>query len=712
MNKDIYLRFIADNAAAFDKHTENRVYFVTDLISGGLLQDKTLTDYNCECFPGSDLKILEILINSDFFTEYTHPVVIDTPKAITLYKKSTGSAFKEKTALLLSRFSFMGTDGMRGKVSENAAGSPVSAFIGGNLLTAELIKLSSYAYAKMLINSGVIKKGHTACVGNDGRDLTTGWKLNGAMIEGFNSAGLKVCDIGVNPTPYVPWQMLKSSYKAGAMLTASHNPANQNGIKFFLDGKKNLPEGALGDYSFAAWMYGSFLEGMEAVKNPSVENVDIKASAEALLLEMIPSDLVSKLENALIVLDNANGAYAKLSLSLLEKLGLDFICVNETPSGDNINKACGVAEIEGLEEFPASGYEGYLKVVQEVFNQGRRGDRPVYGVVLDGDGDRGFILCYEKDDDAVYTVDGDKSGYIIADYLIRSRNLNPENYRFVVTVESDLMTAYHAKNSLGLNPGIVSVGDKWICTFNEGNLLLGLESSGHLIYPISLKNESGNNVELRTGNGLLTCMMVLTAIGELKLRGKSIREPFESGFSKTFYTYFVDKSLFYNGSAVWNKDRKIIRDGFEKLTESGALSPGTKLVFEDKEDPNMLYASIVEGESLLASIFCRNSGTEDKTAVYIKCKQEMESRLLPMGKELKENHLALMKNKNRIEYKYEKAIVETLADTKELKFAELKSVLDNRFSTDISESDIYSVIYALKKEGRTLYENDLVKLHE
>jgi phosphomannomutase len=716
MEHKAYSEFIEKNKTVFDQLSERRIYFVTDLSSGGLLQAPELIVYNSECFSDSDLELVQILIESAFIHDHKYPLLIETPKAVSLYKKNGNSESRETTALLLSRLSFMGTDGMRGKVVKNKNKLPVREFHEDNLLTPDLIKISSFAYAKMLLDAGVVKEGDTACVGNDGRDITTGWELKKAMIDGFHSAGLRVCDIGINPTPYVPWKMLQSSYAAGAMLTASHNPANQNGIKFFLHGKKNLPEGELGDYSFAAWMYGCSLEKIKAPRKTEAIEVDIKSAAESLLWEMIPRDLLSRLGNPIIVLDNANGAYADLSLSLLKKLKADYICVNEIPSGENINRACGVAEIEGLEEFPPSGYEGYLKVVQEVFNQGRKGDRPVYAIVLDGDGDRGFILNYDREKDTVYTINGDKSGYIIADYFIRSRNLNPHEYNFILTVESDLMTAYYAEKTLGLKSHIVSVGDKWICTFNEGPLLVGLESSGHLIFPIPFTNEKGSPVELRAGNGLLTALMVLSAIGELKLTGKQIREPFEAGFSKTFYTYFVDKTLFYRGSPVWNKDLKIIRDEIQKQILKGNLNPDTELVIENKEETHMLYISILEKGSQLASIFCRNSGTEDKTAVYVKCRQEFKEILLPIGEMLRDNHLASMKNKDRIEYKYEKIIVQALSALEGIPLSRLKSVLDKEFSNDIiasniNESDIYSVVYALKKEGRASINNDLIRLN-
>lgn len=710
MSEETYRAFIEKHRDVFHSLSERRIFFITGLVSGGPLDDENLIGYNGSRFSDYELLILERLINSRFISNYRFPLLIDAPKAVSLFKMAEGTDQSEESVLLLSRLSFMGTDGMRGKVSVRSSSSYVSDFAGKNLMTPELIKLSSYAYSKMLLYGDYIKPGDRVCVGNDGRDITTDWALNKAMIEGFRSSGLNVCDIGVNPTPYVPWKMLKSRYRAGAMLTASHNPANQNGIKFFLDGKKNLPEGELGDYSFAGWMYFYYLKGIHSEGKTILSEPDIRNAAETLLLNAVPSDLSTKLDNAFIVLDNAGGAYGGTSGTILEKLNLDYVCINENPTGHNINKACGVAEIEGMDNFPPENYESYLPVVRQVFDQGRRRDCPVYGVVLDGDGDRGFILYYDKKNDTVYTIDGDKSGYIIARYLIQSRSLEAEDFDFVLTVESDLMTAYHAEKTLGLNTSIVSVGDKWIGAYKGGRLLLGLESSGHLILPLTFENDNGESVELLSGNGLLTCLMVLTAIGELKLTGKEIREPYEPGYSMTHYTYFVDKTLFFNGSPMWKSDRKIIERGFEKLKTSGILGCSSILEFEVKEDAHMLYGSFRENGAQIASIFCRNSGTEDKTAVYIKCKEEMAALLNPIGEDLKMNHLKNMKNRNRIECRCEEIIVESLSDRGELTLSGLKTILDENLDAPMSDADLYSVVYALKKEGRAIVEEDRVSL--
>jgi len=96
-----------------------------------------------------------------------------------------------------------------------------------------------------LIEEGILKADDRAAAGSDGRDAANNRAYEKAMCEGFLKQGLKVDLLGTLPTPYVPLYMLENGIRGGAMLTASHNPANQNGIKFFLDGRKLLPEGRL-----------------------------------------------------------------------------------------------------------------------------------------------------------------------------------------------------------------------------------------------------------------------------------------------------------------------------------------------------------------------------------------------------------------------------------------------------------------------------------
>lgn len=699
-------QFIEDNASVLSRLSDNKVFLVAPLATGGLLSDKALTEVNASYFSADDYVLLETIVNSDYLKNYATPVVVDMAKAVLLYKQQEGETeARVQGAVDLARFSFMGTDGMRGKISTDPSLDPVKAFLNDNLLTPQMIEVTSYAFANMLADNGDVKKGDTACVGNDGRDITTEWALNKAMISGFNKAGLNVVDVAIVPTPFVPYQMLKEGFAAGAALTASHNPANQNGIKYFSHGKKILPEGKIGDYSFAAWVMDGYLKGMGKAEGVNNTVVDLKADAVSFMKNVIPGELKDNLKDALIILDTANGAFHDLALEMMAEYDLNYICVNETPVGSNINRSCGVAEVEGQEEFKASDYEGALTVIKTMFDKGREGDKTVYGIVLDGDGDRGFVLTYNKEKDEVLVVDGDKSGYIMAMYYAKN-GAETSKLNFVTTVESDIMTAFSAKEKLGLQTPIVSVGDKWICTFNEGDLLLGLESSGHLIFPIGFKSDAGKDVELRAGNGMLTALMTLTGITSLGLSTEESFEPYEPGFSKTFYTYFVDKTLFYRGSGVWNKDREILEAEFKALKAEGKVSDETVLVFEDKEDSHMLYASVKEGDKQLGAIFCRNSGTEDKTAVYVKCKVELENVLLPVGVKLKDNHLATMKNVNRIEYKYETAIMAELNSKKDISFDEVKALLANEFGGEIAESDVYGVVYGLKKEGRASFENN------
>ncbi|ERP39092.1 N-acetylglucosamine-1-P-mutase [Chitinivibrio alkaliphilus] len=679
-----------------DELIAQKIFLVDSLETGTLLSRSSRADL----FPDGSESALEELLLSDFFEKYGTPVLIDMQKAVSLYLSSTepDTGERQKTALMMGRVNFMGTDGIRGKVVLNPHKDFIAALLSDNAFTPDLVRITSFAFAEILKRNEIARPGDTFVVGNDGRDKAYEWKLITAVRDGFLRAGINVLDIGVVPTAIIPLKMLQNSFRGGACLTASHNPSNQNGIKFFIDGAKLLPEGDLGDYTLSAYMFNYCR--LEELPDPcaSVEEQNVEDEARNFMKQVLPDSMESILQECTLVFDSANGATHTIGTALLKELKVNFACTNETPRGDNINRECGVAEIEGTELFTAQEYDAHIPFVQELFDRGRaEGSGKVWGVPLDGDGDRGFLLYYDKDSDAVHVLDGDKCGYILARYLIEKKGADPKNTWFISTIESDIMTANAAEKNLGLNKKVVAVGDKWIGNFSEGQLLVGLEISGHLIFPIEVENNAGESQELLSGVGLLTGLITLAAVKELNLYREEILTPFEPGFSETLYTYFVDKSLFYRGSDIWKQDVDLIEEEVAAAKKEGHLPGDVQVSYEEKEDINVLYANIMSGDALLGVLFARNSGTEDKNAVYVKGQQEYKGVLSKIGTRVQGFHIAVMKNTSSVEYFCEKTVKDAVASGS-TSVDDVLSLLENA-GKEVSETDLFAVLHGMKKEG-------------
>jgi phosphoglucosamine mutase len=705
MNPALYAEIIGKHKGRLRSLREKKILLIADCIKGGLLDDPAFVQKNSEFFTDADILTFTKLLCADIFDAYPHPALIDFRKALDVYR-TTDVPEDEciKTALLMSRVNFMGTDGIRGKVVLEPSKDCLCALLQDNAFSPALVETTSFSFGVVLIEQGVLGEGDTVVIGNDGRDLAYGWKLNRAVIDGFGRARLNVLDIGIVPTALVPSTMLRKGLRGGAMLTASHNPSNQNGIKFFIDGKKLLPEGPLGDYALSSRMYTySRLLPLPEKRGSAVHAEVVARDGERLILSALPENAAALLKETILVLDTANGAFSEIAAKVLDTLGVTYSTKNETPTGANINRGCGVAEIEGTERFEGGEYNVHIPFVKELFDKGRVNEAgKVYGIALDGDGDRGFLLFYDKENDCVHVIDGDKSGYLLAEYLIKVKNVDPKGRWFISTIESDLMTAASAEKELGLRTKVVSVGDKWIGNFSEGPILVGVEISGHLIFPIRFKNEAGSEVTLLSGIGLLTGLMALIAIKALRLEPAKIIEPFEPGLSHTYYVYFVDKAKFYRNSALWAADCALVRTEVEAFKKSGALPASTKLTFDEKEDPNVLYATLRNGDGLLGCVFMRNSGTEDKASIYVKGRREFGAALLALGALAQEHHIGQMKNERRIEYVYEKLILNALQKNAETGFADIKVALEKETKSSISESDLLSVVHGLRKEGRVV----------
>ncbi|MCL2344054.1 MAG: hypothetical protein FWC62_09215, partial [Firmicutes bacterium] len=227
-------------------------------------------------------------------------------------------------------------------------------------------------------------------------------------------------------------------------------------------------------------------------------------------------------------------------------------------------------------------------------------------------------------------------------------------------------------------------------------VLVGLEVSGHVMFPIAVRGPGGKTRTLLSGVGLLTGLITICAIKSLNLNEAEIIEPFEPGFSKTNYVFFVDKARFYRGSAVWNRDKELVEKAVGEAVARAKLPEGTVIQCADKEDLNVLYMNLLDGDRLLGVLFMRNSGTEDKNVIYVKGEKQYQKILCEIGAELQAMHIAEMKNKRRAEYKYERALLQNLDENGGV------TTVDRVLSglNGVSEADLFGVVYGLKKEGR------------
>ena len=706
-------KLITENEEILFTLNKRKIFLISNLQSGGLFHDKEKLVQNAVFFSDDSYRIITRLLTSEYILNFPYPVLVDFAKTIEFYKSNASLAENEriKSSFLLSRINFMGTDGIRGKISMETE-DYLKDLSTKNILTPELIRNCVFSFANLLLNKKIIEEHDTVCIGDDGRDRITNGKFKQALIEGFLGANIHVYDLGIVPTGIVPYQILKKDFKAGAVLTASHNPSNQNGIKFFLNGRKLLPEGELGDYTLSALMYFFYIQKTLLERRASVsvsENIVVESTD--FILSVLPQNITNLLQDSVIIFDSANGAFTEIGINVLDALQLDYTSVNDAPNGHNINKNCGIAELEGHDVFHSEFLDSYPRLIRETFSIGRKNDPgKVFGISLDGDGDRGYVVLYNKEKDCVYVINGDKCGYILAEYFLKSRKIEAKDLYFVLTIESDLMIASSVEKNLGLKTKIVSVGDKWIGNFDEGELLIGVEVSGHVIFPIEIVNNLNQKMTLLTGNGLLTSLMLLNAIKELDLSIEKTFLPFKPGISETFYVFFIDKSRFYKGSIVWTKNIELINYEISRLIDNRRLSSDTKLVIEEKEDPNVLYMNIVDANEVHGCIFVRNSGTEDKIATYTLGKQEMIDVLYKIGEKLRKSHSLLMKDKDKLEFKYENLIKTILKKQTEIKVQELKGAMEQTLEHSINENNLYNVLYGLKKEGGIKLEDQIVRL--
>jgi phosphomannomutase len=418
---------------------------------------------------------------------------------------------------------------------------------------------------------------------------------------------------------------------------------------------------------------------------------------------------IEALRDARLIIDVAHGAFAPFAREETAGLGLRANVINDDVTGENINRESGVAWLEGKGRIAGSEVDAEIAIVREVRSLARESRESVFGIALDGDGDRAFVLVYDAEADEVRVVDGDRVAFLLA--RLAQRTQETKGRVFAGTVESDL-ALFDAVRRLGIETVITPVGDKWLSARSElsARLLVGEEPSGHLVLPVDVSVTGGRRRTLFTGNGLVTGLRGAAACLRLKLTPAEAAEPFKSGVVRTFYTYFVDRARFHRDSPVWRKDAEIARAALARLKSKGRMPGSSELRPVDfEDDPDMLYLSVEEGSEVLGAVFARNSGTENKTATYARGRAEYEAPLVAMAQEINGNHDRTMKDESIPEACAARALSAALSKTRRLTMAEARRIAAEHGVGH--DAGFTALLFALAREGEIQRVGDEIQKH-
>lgn len=422
---------------------------------------------------------------------------------------------------------YFGTDGVRGRANEG--------------LTLDMaIQIGQYLgmyYGK--------EKHARILIGKDTR-------LSGDMFElglaaGATSMGAQVYLLGVCPTPAVSYLIQKERFDCGIMVSASHNPYYDNGIKVFNHNGEKMEEEVL-------LQIEDYIDGKSELTLNTGDKIgeyfewqDGLEIYMSWLKEIVPVDL----SGFKIAVDNANGSATSTAIETLDSLGATVEAISNSPNGININKNCGSTHPEKLQQ-----------MVKE-------GDYDI-GLAFDGDADR-LIAVNAKGE----LVDGDYILYICSRYM---KSVNRLNKNMCVTTVMANLGLYKALDANKIDYVQTPVGDKYVFEeMQKNDYYLGGEQSGHIIF-------YENAV---TGDGLLTALKLLEI---MKNTGKSLEELSEGLFIYPQLLKNVevnDKEAALKDEALW----KVVKEVEDELEDEGRIlvrpsgtEPLVRVMVEAKTD--------------------------------------------------------------------------------------------------------------------------------
>ncbi len=344
---------------------------------------------------------------------------------------------------------YFGTDGIRGKV-------------GGQVMTAEFALRLGYAAGKVL---GQNKPNHTIVIGKDTR--VSGYMLESALEAGLSSVGINTILFGPMPTPAVAWLTKTLHASAGIVISASHNPFDDNGIKFFNERGQKLTD----EQELAIEQYLD--QPMQMVESKDIGKAKRLSDVAGRYIEFCKQSCHRRsLDGIRLVLDCANGASYHVAPQVFKELGAEVTVIGNKPDGFNINKDCGSTAVAVLQE-------KVLEIGADL------------GIALDGDGDRVVMIDHKGEE-----VNGDQLIFLVAKHWHQHGLLHGG---VVGTLMSNQGMEAGLK-ALGISFERAAVGDRYVHQkLQQNGWILGGESSGHIL----------NLALTGTGDGIVSALMVL-----------------------------------------------------------------------------------------------------------------------------------------------------------------------------------------------------------
>lgn len=418
-----------------------------------------------------------------------------------------------------------GTDGIRGIANEK--------------LTRDFAYLIGKCGAYVLSNNSTHDK--KIIVGMDTRVSSP--SIEESLCIGISSCGVDVVRVSYVPTPAISYLIKKHNLIGGIMVSASHNPYEYNGIKFFdQDGVKlsdNLEE-EIEDLYF---------NKIHEIKNydpgEMVSSTEMVNEYEDYLKSFLNMDL----SGTKIALDCSNGAAYKIAEDIFKNLGAEILVINNTPNGTNINYNCGSTNMEEI-----------CRVVRE--------NNCDFGFAYDGDADRCLAIDHNGN-----IINGD---FIIAIMAVYFKNKGILSKDTVVTTVMSNIGLEKSLNELGINVSKVSVGDKYVFqNMNENGYIVGGEQSGHIIL-----------LDNKTGDGILTSLMLSQIVKE---SGKTLEDL--SSFIHEFPQILLNIEVSEERKTIY-KDDEEISSLIEKFQEE--LGSDGRILVRESGTENLIRV-MVEG---------------------------------------------------------------------------------------------------------------------